>query len=222
MQRVWPRLLHTLVVVALPLALLAASLRVTTSHWLVLWEYGKPDFPPDPYGLTTPERIRLAQTCVDYLVTGADIELLASLETEEGPAFNEKELQHMVDVKRVLWWLLGAVTGAGLVVVGGTATLASRRPTRPRAPAALLAGSLLTMGLLVAVGGLMLTQWNTFFTGFHELFFPPGTWTFPFSDTLIRLYPERFWIDVGTVIVGLLLAGAVGIGAAALLWKRRV
>ena len=220
MNRPWPRLLQVAIVMALPLAFLTTALRVTTTHWLVRWEYGKADFPPDPYGLPTEERIRLAEVCIDYLVTGAGIDLLADLETEGRPAFNERELEHMVDVKRVLWALLRIGAGAGLVVVGGTATLGACRPTRFRAPAALLGGSLLTLGGLVAVGGLMLFQWNVFFTSFHELFFPTDTWIFAYSDTLIRCFPVRFWMDVAMVIVGLLVAEAVVIGVGAILWHK--
>ncbi|MBN1954472.1 MAG: TIGR01906 family membrane protein [Anaerolineae bacterium] len=217
----WPKLLQAVVVLAMPLALLAASLRLTTGHWLVDWEYGRPGFPPDPYGLATEERIRLAEVCVDYLVTAAGIELLAELELAGGqPAFNARELQHMIDVKRVLWGLLGAGLAAAVLVSGGTALLARHPATRARAPAALWRGSLLSIGLLVAVGGFMLLQWDAFFVRFHELFFPPGTWTFFYSDTLIRLYPVRFWMDVGIVIVGGITVLAVLVGLGALLWRR--
>jgi uncharacterized membrane protein len=41
----------------------------------------------------------------------------------------------------------------------------------------------------------VLISFGVFFVGFHEIFFPPGTWTFFYSDTLIRLFPERFWRD---------------------------
>jgi integral membrane protein (TIGR01906 family) len=211
-----------LIVVALPLALLATSLRITTGHWLVRWEYAKSDFPPDPYGFTTEQRIRLADVCVDYLVTGADIDLLANLEADGEPAFNERELEHMVDVKKALWGLLRTGAVAGLIVAGGTAALGARPTTRPRAAAALVGGSLLLLGLLVTVGGLMVFQWQAFFTGFHELFFASGTWTFPYSDTLIRLFPIRFWMDVAAVIVGLLVVQAVVIGGGAFIWHRRL
>jgi integral membrane protein (TIGR01906 family) len=80
---------------------------------------------------------------------------------------------------------------------------------------ALKGGALLTLALLAAVAALMLTSWEVFFTGFHELLFPPNTWTFPTSDTLIRLYPERFWMDVGMTIVGVVLAQAVLVGGLA-------
>jgi len=219
-KRFWPQALHVLIVLALPAALLAGSLRLTTGHWLVHREYNKPTFPSDPYAITTEERIRLAEVCVDYLVTPAGIDLLEDLELEGGPAFKERELEHMADVKRALGWVLGIGAVAGAVVVGGVAALAARRPTRSRAPAALLGGSLLTLGLLAGVGGLMLARWDVFFVGFHQLLFPPGTWTFPFSDTLIRLFPEQFWMDAGVVIVVLLIAEAAAVGAGASLWYR--
>ena len=211
----WPRLVSVLVSLALPVVILAVALRVVTAPWLVRWEYGKPDFPPDPYGLSTEERIRLAEVCVRYLATNAGIELLADLELEGRPAFNERELAHMVDVQRVFWIILRAGMAAGVVVLGGVAALLARPRTRPQAAGALKSGALLTLALLAAVAALMLTSWEVFFTGFHELLFPPDTWTFPTSDTLIRLYPERFWMDVGMTIVGAVLAQAVLVGGVA-------
>lgn len=213
MSRFWSRLLQAAVTVAIPVALLALSLRITTAPWLPRWEYQKPDFPADPYGLTKEERIRLAEICVEYLTTRAGIDLLANLELEGRPAFNERELRHMVDVKRVLWRILWAGAGAGVLVLGGGAFLFAHQSFRPYGVAALKGGALLTLGLLTAVGGLMLFRWDLFFTGFHELLFPPDTWTFPTSDTLIRLYPEKFWMDVGMVVAGLVLIQAVLLGA---------
>jgi len=204
-----------LVSLALPVVILAVALRVVTAPWLVRWEYGKPDFPPDPYGLSTEERIRLAEVCVQYLATNAGIELLADLELEGRPAFNERELAHMVDVQRLFWIILRAGMATGVVVLGGVAALLARPQTRPQAAGALKSGALLTLALLVAVAALMLTSWEVFFTGFHELLFPPDTWTFPTSDTLIRLYPERFWMDVGMTMVGVVLAQAVLVGGLA-------
>ncbi len=66
----------------------------------------------------------------------------------------------------------------------------------------------------------MLTSWEVFFTGFHELLFPPDTWTFPTSDTLIRLYPERFWMDVGVAIVGVVLIQAGLVLGGAIIWRK--
>lgn len=218
MRRAWPKAVHIAIVLALPIALLAISLRVVTAEWLLHWEYGKPGFPPDPYGLTNQERTRLAGVCVEYLVSDAGIDLLEDLRLEGQPAFNQRELRHMVDVKRVLKQLLWVGLGAGIMVVAGTAGLAIRGSQR--APVALLGGSMLSLGLLFAVGGLMLVGWETFFVGFHRVFFSGDTWLFPTSDTLIRLFPERFWMDVGLLVVALLAGQALVIGAGAYAWLR--
>ncbi|MGB9775633.1 MAG: TIGR01906 family membrane protein [Anaerolineae bacterium] len=220
MKKRWPWVVSVLVSLALPVVILAVALRVVTAPWLVRWEYGKPDFPHDPYGLTTKERIRLAEVCVEYLATNAGIELLADLELEGRPAFNERELAHMVDVQRVFWAILRSGMAAGVVVLGGTAALLARRATRPLAAGAWQGGAVLTLALLVAVAALMLTSWEVFFTGFHELLFPPDTWTFPTSDTLIRLYPERFWMDVGVAIVGVVLIQAGLVLGGAIIWRK--
>ena len=46
----------------------------------------------------------------------------------------------------------------------------------------------------------ILIAWPIFFVQFHELLFPPGTWTFAYTDSLIRLFPEQFWFDIGVLI----------------------
>ena len=47
LSKLWPRLVQWLLILTLPVCLVAASIRVTTGHWFVRWEYGKADFPPD-------------------------------------------------------------------------------------------------------------------------------------------------------------------------------
>ena len=49
---------------------------------------------------------------------------------------------------------------------------------------------------------LILLSWNLVFTQFHEILFPPDTWTFYYSDSLIRLFPEKFWFDFGLLWTG--------------------
>jgi integral membrane protein (TIGR01906 family) len=54
----------------------------------------------------------------------------------------------------------------------------------------------------------VLTMFNFIFVLFHEIFFSAGTWSFLYSDTLIRLFPERFWQDTFLMVGGL----SVGFG----------
>jgi len=220
-NRLWPRLVQWSIVLTLPITLLVLNMRIVTGHWFVHWEYGKIDFPPDPHGLTTAERTRLAEVCVDYLATDADISLLRDLRLPDGePAFNERELCHMADVQTVYNRLMTTGLVAATMLVGGMIILLAAQHLRRRATAGVLGGSLLALGLLGAVGGYMVLSWGSFFTTFHRVFFEGDTWIFPYSDTLIRLFPIRFWMDVATVIVGLLIAEVIVTGSAAWTWMR--
>jgi integral membrane protein (TIGR01906 family) len=79
----------------------------------------------------------------------------------------------------------------------------------------------LTSGFLLALVLFVLLSWQTFFVTFHDIFFAPGTWTFDRSDSLIRLFPDNFWSDAGTILtVGALIAGLLVAGVGYLLGRR--
>ena len=63
-------------------------------------------------------------------------------------------------------------------------------------------GSGLTIVILVGIVTYLLLNFNTFFTQFHEVFFESSTWTFLWSDSLIRLFPLKFWEDAFTFVGG--------------------
>jgi integral membrane protein (TIGR01906 family) len=88
-------------------------------------------------------------------------------------------------------------------------------------PGALLRGGLLSLGLLLGVGATMVLSWEWFFVTFHRLLFEDGTWTFGYSDTLIRLFPVRFWMDVGALLVGVLAGGALVASGVGWVWGYR-
>ena len=109
----------------------------------------------------------------------------------------------------------------GVIVVAGTVALAWRPETRPTAWSGLFNGAVLTTAILAAILAYILIGWDSFFTRFHQLLFPAGSWTFAYSEGLIRLFPEKFWFDVGVMIGGGTLVGAILIGAIAYLLGRR-
>lgn len=217
-----PRLVRWLIVISIPVLLLVASVRLATGHWFVHWEYTKPDFPPDPYGLSTTERTYLANVCVDYLATGAPLSLLANLELPGGEfAFNARELRHMADVQAVYNGLMVAGLVAALIFVGGSVLLRIQGYPSVAVARAWASGGLLTLTLLLLIGGAMVFSWGDFFETFHRIFFEGDSWSFPHSDTLIRLFPMRFWIDVALVIVAPIFIGALFITLISRAWIAR-
>lgn len=186
---------------------------------VIAWDYPAFEYariPPDRFGFTTEERLFYGHATLAYLrqpePSAQVIHLLEELRlpNSDAPLYNPAEIQHMVDVKnltdtiRKIWQLIALITVLGL------AFLLSRPQTRPEGFKAIYYGGLTTTALLILIAGFILLGWSVFFVQFHELLFPPGTWTFAYSDSLIRLFPEQFWFDIGVIMsVGSLLLGVV-------------
>jgi integral membrane protein (TIGR01906 family) len=208
-----------LLVLSVPVFLLLTNLYALMSPAFLHYEYGKADFPPSP-GFTNEQRLMVAERAITYLRSDAGIEILGNLEGEEGPLFREKELVHMVDVKVVTRQAFLAHGLLGLLIAVSLVVLLGIRDGQPRLSASLLQGSLLTIALLVALVALIYLNFDWFFTHFHLTLFEGDSWIFNTSDTLIRLFPPRFWFDAA-IIWGLLTLGeAVALGGIAWLSNR--
>jgi integral membrane protein (TIGR01906 family) len=170
------------------------------------FEYNRADFPTDPYGLTREDRFTYAPYALDYLTNGASIDYLSNLRFPDGsPLYNANELRHMRDVKVVTQFAFGAAVVLGLVALAvGYYLLRHKRLAN-----ALFFGALLTLAIVAAIIVVALFNWEFFFVSFHQLFFQSGTWYFPTSDTLIRLFPEQFWFDAALVIGGITVVTAL-------------
>jgi len=189
------RFLGWIVSVLVPLALVLAGVRLLLTPIFVNFEYRTPNFPADPYGFTQEERIDWSQIALDYLLNDEGISFLADLRFEnDQPVYNQRELEHMVDVKNVVRAALYTWYGslAGLAALGLWAWQAGGWEQYREG---LARGGWATVYLVGAVILFVLVGFGIFFVAFHEVFFDPGTWTFAYSDTLIRLFPERFWRD---------------------------
>lgn len=214
-----------LIPIAMPFFLGFSNIHLLISPAFLRWEYNKVDFPADPYGLGREERIELAAVAVEFLASAEPAEeairLLEAQTLDGEPLYNQRELDHMVDTKvrtdilRLIAWATGAV------VIGGTVWLAWWQETRPVAWRGLLNGAVVTVVILGAISAYILIGWDSFFTRFHELLFPAGTWTFGYDEGLIRLFPEKFWFDVGILLGVGTLVEALVVGAVALVVGRR-
>ncbi len=198
------RAAHLYLVVAFPLLLVLLAVRLVMSPLFLQIEYNRTDFPADPYGFTREDRFTYAPYALDYLLNGAGIEYLADLQFADGTAlYNANELRHMRDVKTVTQIAFGGALIGGIVAAAAAFYLYWRGEGRLRH--ALFVGALFTVALIVAIVILAVFNWEFFFVTFHQLFFQSGTWYFPTSDTLIRLFPEQFWFDAAIVIGSLTL-----------------
>ena len=201
-----------------PLALIGTALRILLTPLYYTIEYNMPYFPADEYGFTKADRMRWAPYAVDYLINSADISFLGDLKFDDGsPLYNERELRHMQDVKNVVQGAL-RIWAISLAILILLALFAWRGKWLPEYRNGLrrggwwMIGFAVTLGLITGIGILLDPEvfWK-FFTLFHQLFFEGDSWMFLYSDTLIRLFPIRFWQDTFLWAAILALGGGVGL-----------
>ncbi|MFM8369060.1 MAG: TIGR01906 family membrane protein [Chloroflexota bacterium] len=213
-----PTLLSYLVSLATPFALIGLALRILLTPLYYTIEYNMPYFPADEYGFTKEDRLKWAEPSVKYLVNSADISYLGDLKFDDGtPIYDERELSHMHDVKNVVQGSLKVwyVSVAILILL---AILAQRSGWMPIYLDGLRRGGWWMIGLAATLGfiagaGILLNPdifWN-FFAWFHSLFFEGDSWLFYYSDTLIRLFPIRFWQDAVIAMAVIALGGGLGL-----------
>lgn len=205
-QKPFFRALGWLVTLLTPVALVLTAVRALMSPAFLRFEYNTPAFPPDSYGFSKEERLYWSGIALGYLLNDQGIEFLGDLRFEDGsPVYNERELRHMVDVKIALSnattvWLVSLVL---LVLLGVWARLGGWWAAYCEG---LGRGGLVSALLILLVIVIVLLSFGVFFVAFHNVFFEPGTWMFLWSDTLIRLFPERFWRDI-FIYIGVMTAG---------------
>jgi len=217
-------LLRILLAAALPVCLVLTNVRLMLTPLYTNWEYNLSDFPPDLYGFTKEDRLKYSAIALEYLLNDEGIDFLGELtlpadkiaNADSGDRmYNDRELKHMVDVKLVVRGAMAVWVVTNLLVIGSVVALAWGPATRPLLRSGLLVGSGITIGVLVALVVYIAIGFNTFFVQFHQVFFQGDTWLFRWSDTLIRLFPTKFWFDVFIWVGGGALAEAAVIGAVA-------
>jgi integral membrane protein (TIGR01906 family) len=212
-------LLSWLVTILVPLALIGLAIRVLLSPLFYRTEYNMPYFPPDEFGFTKADRLKWAPYAVNYLMNNADISYLGDLKFEDGkPLYNERELSHMRDVKRLTQsalriWYVSLVLLLALGVWARYAKWWDAYRLGLMRGGWLMVGLALTIGIIVVVGiAINPDVFDEFFTSFHHLFFTGDSWLFLFSDTLIRLFPIRFWEDAFLWAAVIALGGGAALG----------
>ncbi|MBN1890708.1 MAG: TIGR01906 family membrane protein [Thermoflexales bacterium] len=220
MKRWQIRLAQCVIIVAVPIVLAVLPARVVMQPWIIHFEYGRAGFPPDAFGMGQAERTRLALDGLESIAGPRGMEALWEARFDDGrAAFQEREIEHMLDVRNVAGQLFALQAACCVVLLVAAAGLYREREARPALAGALRSGALVTLVAVVGSGVFGLVAWNSFFTTFHQIFFSGDSWLFAYTDTLIRLYPIQFWIDVTALICAAIVLEALVLGAAAWWWQ---
>jgi integral membrane protein (TIGR01906 family) len=203
--------------VLVPVLLIGTAVHVLAHGWFPQVEYER--LAPEPYGMTKAQRTALAQTALRSIVPfgGGERELRDARLASGAPAFGDRELRHMRDVRRYVLglYLIHAIGIAALVVLG------LMRRTRRVVGDGLVAGALFTLAIAGLVAVYVAVSPVSFLGGFHRFFFSGDTWRFAETDTLRRLFPDSFWSDTAVVLGALVAAQAMVLLGGTLYWRRQ-
>ena len=191
---------------------MVSGVRLLLSQQFLFFEYQRPGFPADFYGFTVEDRLHYGAHAINYLFNAEPVDYLAALRlpgdkcrnTAAGATdcalFSERELRHMADVKRAttMAFALAAICAAVCVGVAAASRLKAALPSD--IVVGIRRGCKLTLISVAFLSVVSVSAWDQAFDVFHELFFAKGTWRFPFSDSLIRLYPEQLFIDAALIV----------------------
>ena len=158
-------------------------------------------------GISEYDLARVTRLLIDYMRLNTDnLDIVVQIHGQSRPFFSEIEIIHMKDVQDL--FMIGFMI-RDIAVLLFTATLLSgflykQRPVLKEYAKSFIYG---TIALIVAGGaltGVILADFNTAFTIFHEIFFDNDLWLLdPNIDLLVNIVPLQFFTDLFIVIMAL-------------------
>ena len=214
-----------LIVLTVPVFLITTNLGVViNSGWLYTYGFNQYDI-SQRTGIEKQELTRVAKEIKHYFASSEEpLAVRAVVYGEERDLFTEREVLHMADVK-------GLVRGVGLFQMVSIFTmfgaalslilLAPRRTALSAIGTGLFGGSMLTFGIMIALGLGSLAGFERLFEQFHFISFSNDLWRLSSRDYLILIFPEEFYRDATLIIAGLTL-GQAALTAISVMLVRRV
>lgn len=193
---------------ALFLSLLFSAINfVVYNEHYYKWHYKNRDI-ESATGMDIKDLMRVTVVFIDYLKNDRDnLNIQATIDGELEEVFGQREKTHMVDVKTL------AVTAERIRLYGGVFVLFLLIVCIYKNKKLLieLLSSIkyvfLTFSIIIfAVGALLISDFNKYFTIFHEVFFSNDLWLLdPKTDVLINIVPEIFFFTTAMLVIILFL-----------------
>ncbi len=177
----------------------------------------------------TEEDLRQVGGQIRHYFNSTDEPLLVNTQVygEERELFNQREVQHMSDVKRLVWWIYAAAVASGIYLLAATSwgVIVKGREYLGVLAQRVIRGVALMGVLVVIVGFFALAGFDALFLRFHQVAFTNDLWQLdPRTDYLLIIFPQGFWFDATMRVAALTVAGAVAltlVSGGYLLWRRQ-
>ena len=150
---------------------------------------------------------------MDYIKGDAEnLEVNATINGETREFFNALEKAHMVDVKN-LFQIGYAVRNIAVIVFFITylcAFVYKKRPALREYAQSFISVTIIFISACTALVLVIFTNFDKYFTIFHEIFFDNDMWILdPATDLLINIVPLPFFIDIFKVVILLFFLAAL-------------
>jgi len=151
-------------------------------------------------GVSQQDLMHVTEVLLDY-TSGKRDDLIVEVEVNGTvqPFFNQREIDHMVDV-RILY--LGVIQLRNILLIFALANIFALMAFNRKSTISILQFGLkwVSIGLgtiIVALAAFAIIDFDAFWTAFHKVLFTNDLWLLdPYTDNLINMVPERFFIDL--------------------------
>ena len=164
-------------------------------------------------GISDPDLIAIGAELRHYFNTSVEpLAVRAPIYGIEQEVFNQREIAHMYDVKRLVRGTYWVALGSALWILSTLAiVLATDRGTWPTRTIRLaIWGGAVTLIAVFLVGLAAVASFEQLFLLFHRLSFANDLWILdPRTDYLLILFPGGFWFDATMRVALTSVLGAV-------------
>lgn len=175
------------------------------------WQYDIHNI-PEKTGTSLNELTRITKNMIYYLKGNKEtLDMSAIIQGKKQEVFNEREKEHMVDVKRIfqLGKLSRNICGITLMLVFIYIYFKNKKLLTIILSLIKYVFAVIFM-LILILSGLLLIDFNKYFTIFHEIFFTNDLWLLnPKTDILINMVPEIFFFQTAMIILGIFVLSAI-------------
>jgi len=213
-------LLRWLLILCVPTLLLSGTIGIAfNSLWVYTAGFAKYSSAAE-LEVSDVELRRVAQELIAYFNNGHQEYLDINVTYNNGqtePVYSVNEINHMKDVKMLLWldYVIALVSATYILGYLGMLWFRERVYVRRELAVCAWRGGIITCGVVIFLGCFAAISFDWLFVKFHEIFFPHGNWQFSQYDNMILMFPAGFWSDAALLIglVGLVLGTLVaGVG----------
>ncbi|QUH31316.1 TIGR01906 family membrane protein [Vallitalea guaymasensis] len=175
------------------------------------WQYERHDI-PEQTNMSLDELTKVTKNMIAYLKDSRKtLDMKAVIDGKEQEVFGEREKSHMVDVKKlfVIGTYMRNISFIILVIAIGYMVFRNKKLLTITFSMVKYVFAVIIM-LILILSGLLLIDFNKYFTIFHEIFFSNDLWLLdPKTDILINIVPEIFFFQTAMIILGIFVVSVV-------------